>query len=495
MLFPGYRETLAFAQGLTILNQATALIEPFRLNREQRKILRAILRNRRRVVIGKGRQVGASTVGALVLMLLALCNDGLPMAIVADKQENADDILAKIRHWLSELGVALGKDDVKRLGLPNGSRIDARTAISPAEEGESRVGRSGSYGVILATEQSYWRNARAVWASMTSTMLASGLIINESTGAPGDNLFRSVFEKSEGWERLFFGIEDHEVYREAPNLISDERWEELQALYGFTRRDSASWWNNKLSDDLGGDVSRMLREFPVTPLHMFLFREGLHISRWTEAPVIVDGDWEYYIAPKETADGARWDEPVVLGVDTSAGLGADASALALIGHRTGKPLATWRNATTPIPQFISHCHAAVRRFVPIAVVVESNAVGQAVWSALQGHKGAEEQRSGNTDGEVVSRRDELRTAIESGEVKVGGHLKLEVQSSAIKAKRSADGRVRIAFTGMDDVLSAVSFARKWRDANPWRQSAQPVPAGHLDLTALLDRKQNKRVTW
>jgi hypothetical protein len=107
-------------------------------------------------------------------------------------------------------------------------------------------------------------------------------------------------------------------------------------------------------------------------------------------------------------------EPLILGVDTSAGVGLDAQAMALVGHRSGKVHRTFKNNLLPIPQYIRLALETVERWSPVAVLVESNAVGEAVWAALQGVRGAEEQRSGNRTGEVQERRDRLRDDVEAG---------------------------------------------------------------------------------
>lgn len=495
MLLPSYERALAVAAQLTVLDQATSARVPFQLNREQRRILKAALRHRR-IIVGKGRQVGCSTVLAFLLMLLAAMNPSLPLCIIADDQDKASALLGRIKGWLKQLGVRLVVDNVESIELPNGATIDALSAISTAEEGESRVGRSKSYAVIHATEQSFWRNASAVWAALISTVGSSARIWNESSGAPGDGLFRSIFDAADGWERIFIGVEQHANYRADPGGITNEEWEEAQTRYGFSRRDAAAWWMQKLRVDFKGDVSRMLREYPVIPPHMFTFREGQHVGKWVECKVIADGDWNFYALPKTDENGQeRWDEPVALGIDTSGGLGRDSSALGLIGHRSGKVLATWRNNTTSIPDFISHCRGVIKRFAPVAIVVESNAVGQAVWQALAGYTGSHEQRSGAGDGEVQVRRDELRHAIETGELQVGGHMLDEVQQATVTAKRLPDGRVKAVFEGRDDVLSAVSFARKWRAENPYRAPAAAMDRERMQIRERLKAKTRKAATW
>lgn len=462
MILPSYQHALSVASRLTVLDQSSGAMVPFILNEEQRRVLRSLCQSRRLVVL-KGRQVGCSTVVALCLMLIAVLNPGLPLCVVADDHGKAKGLMGRVKGWLSQIGVLLIVDNMESMTLENGASIDALTANSHADDGEAKTGRSKSYGFIHATEMAFWRNAPSVWAALTSTMLSKATLVVESTGTPGDGLFRQIFDDAgrDGWESLFFGTEDHENYRLDPTSISDSDWETLQGAYGFKRRDSAAWWWRKLWRDFKGDAPRMLREYPIEPEHGFTFREGLHIAAFTEVPVRVDGDWNYYLEPSII------DEPIIIGVDTSEGLGLDASTIAGVGQRTGRVLFTWRSNETTMSAFTAHVRAQIQRFSPVATVIEKNGVGASVYQELQGLKGVTEQVSGSPKGEVKKRRDDLRDAIVTGEVAIGGHLVDEVKSSMVKARKRDDGTVRVVFVGKDDVLSAVSFARKWREANAW----------------------------
>lgn len=509
---PSFVKLLRLARKLTVLDQATMRYVPFVLNQEQRFLLKTLLTHDR-VRTGKGRQIGSSTVHALVLFGALLGNPGLPTCICADSWDNSEGIVAKIAHWArDDLGLKPATDNVRKLELAHGASVVARTALQPSGAGEdgnkeSRTGRSKSFGIVMGTERSFWRNAKAVWAALTS---ASPLRVwDESTGAPGDGAFRESFdvpgEMEDGWKRVFIGVEAHEHYRADPDSIDDATWEELRKKYGFTRRDSAAWWWRKLRGDFAGDVQRMLREFPVVPEHMFAFKEGQHITRWREVDVVVEGDWNFYRRVTREVyvddDGKEiefdgFGEPVVLGVDTAHGLGgkADASALGLVGQRTGRVLATFRSNKITIPSFQRLIDAVVERFRPVAIVVESNGPGAAVWQhCMLKHAGAVEQWSGAGDGEVWERRDQLRDAIETGELPIGGHLVLEAGSSNVLRRVGPDGRVRPVFVGMDDVLSAVSFARKWIGENPVEADAAEPDREVYEVSRRLVAKRAKDV--
>lgn len=506
LALPTLKKALRAARMLTILDQETAQYVPFILNGEQIAILEMALA-RRQLVIGKGRQIGASTLFVFLLMLIAIMNPGVPICIVGDSWDTADGLLEKVRHWLEDdmgLKLAPGGNNVRAKVLPNGATIIARTATSRAgnddgQGGESKVGRSKTFAVIYATEMAFWANARAAWASLTGTATGNQILLVDSTGSPGETLYKEILDGAddfaptnnlERWARAFFGVEQHENYRRDPTSIDDATWEKLQAEHGFQRRDSAAWWWWKLTERIK-DTFRMLREFPVLLEHMFSFRLGQHITKWTVADdVDVDGLWNIYRNPDPT-------DPPIMGVDTSLGLGDDskgikndndASAIYLMGWRTGEPIATYRSYGTPIVQFTKKVLEVIGEYSPVACVVETNGCGTALYGGVMHVACVEELNAGNLTGEVQRRRDAFRDRIEAGEVPVFGHALEEIKQSVVKAKKFQDGRVRGYFDGHDDVLSAGSFCNQWREENPWPEAKDEGVGGYEHFVP----RQNRR---
>lgn len=484
LVFPSFEKAVAFAAQLTILDQETARYVPFVLNAEQLEILRIAL-VRRQLIIGKGRQIGSSTVFVFLLMVLAIMNPGLPICIVGDSWDTADGLLEKVRHWLEDdMGLALVKNDTRTKVLPNGATLVAKTANSRAgnddgQGSESKVGRSKTFAVVYGTEVAFWANARAVWASLTGTATLNQILFADSTGSPGETLYKEILDGAVDfapgnnpvkWVRAFFGVEEHVGYRADPGSIDDATWASLQKEHGFKRRDSAAWWWWKLTEHVK-DAFRMLREFPVLLDHMFTFRLGQHITRWlVSSDVDIDGHWNIYRNPDPT-------DPAIVGVDTALGLGddakgvkndVDASAIYIMGHRTGLPYATWRSYSTPIVQYTKVVIDVIEEYDPVACVVETNGCGTALYGGVMHIACVEELNAGNLSGEVQRRRDAFRDRIEAHEVPVAGHALEEIKQSIVKAKKLPDGRVRAYFDGHDDVLSAGSFANQWREENPWR---------------------------
>lgn len=483
---PTFEKAVKLASQLTILNQETARYEPFILNEGQLEILRIAL-VRRQLIIGKSRQIGSSTVFVFILMCIAIMNPGVPIAVVGDSWDTADGLLEKVRHWLmDDMGLGLTKNDTRTKVLANGASITGKSSVSRpgVDDGqgtESKLGKSKTFAVVYATEQAFWANARSAWASLTPTATSNLILFVDSTGSPGETLYKEILDSAvdfapdnprDVWVRLFLGMEFHANYRRDPSTIDDAKFAELKKKHGFARRDSAAWWFWKLTQHVK-DVFKMLREYPVLFEHMFTFRVGQHITRWKVAgDVEVQGLWNIYRDPDPT-------DPPIIGVDSALGLGddnvpnpikndVDASALYVMGHRTGLPYATWRSYGTSPVQYIAHVRATIEEYDPVAVVVETNGCGTAIYAGVMDINCVEELNAGNLSGEVQRRRDAFRDRIEAEEVPIAGHALEEVKQSVVKAKKLEDGRVKGVFVGHDDVLSAGSFADQWRRENPWK---------------------------
>lgn len=484
MNLPSYEKALRLATKLQVLDQKTGSLVPFRLNEEQREVLKAMLVHQR-VIVVKGRQIGCSTVIAYFVTLAAIMNPGLPIAIVADEQSKSEGLLLRVKNWLRQLGAKLEKDNVRSAVVQNGANLDALSAMSTSEDEESRVGRSKSYGLIWGSEQAFWRNARAVWASLTSTAGLSAKIVDESTGSPGGELFEELARRStpleevpagfDGYVRLFFGVESHSAYRRDPASLDDQEWEKLQGDFGFVRRDSAAWWEWKRTTDLGGDTQRALREYPVTFEHAFIYPLGGYYRQWESVATTLDGYWENYPVPM--------DEPLVMAAVATPGLGAEPSAIAITGMWSGKIHKTWQASGFEIPGFASIVVAANNKYSPRAIVVEKGSEpGQQLMKTLANMRGLPVYPHHTTDAAWLRMRAVLREMIESKTLPIGQHLQLEIKRVFLDQK---SGKIR--GESMATLCKAIAVAQEWGSLHP-----EAMPAKKLDSNVIYISKRKKK---
>lgn len=486
-----YGVALKLALALFVLNQETGARTPLELNDEQREVLQELLEHSR-VLVLKGRQVGISTVCCLHDLIFAIVNPGSSVAIVADTEDKAKGLLAKVKAWAAQLGIKLTVNAALSIELPNGSTIDALSAVATADDGESRVGRSKSYALIHASELAFWRNAGAVFSSLTSTALVNAKIVIESTGTPAEGLFRALWDgEDNGWRHVFLGVERHAAYRAPESGITDDDWARAQLEYGFERRDSAAWWLNKLRTDFAGDSHRCLREYPVRASHAFSFAEGRWIFDYKPAAPVAVGPWSFY-RPR-----AELDEPVCFGVDTATGAGKDSSIIAVRGRRTRQLWATFKANTVGIPSFVREVLSAIESWQPVAVAIEVNGIGESVYQGvIEGEPDTSviKHTSSDADGEKWVRMARVKVEIESGVIEAGPELVHEIRHSVVKRRTSASRSM--VFDGPDDLLNALGFAGVWLDAHPFEKSAQPVdPRQVVSMAHVLKSKGRKRVNY
>lgn len=441
---------------------------PLDLLVEQKRVLHTIQANRRTVVL-KSRQQAISTTCCLYDLLHAIFHPGQRVAIAADTWPKAEGLLAKCSAWAKSLELSLDVDNTTSLTISGGGTIDAVSTSARAGKGnpDSPAGRSFSYGHIHASELALWPTDAATMAALTSTMLPTAKVVVESTASAADNLFRHLWfgvdtagqPIPDTWARVFLSVEEHEVYRTDPAGISDKRWAEMQVM-GFTRRDSAAWWDDKLRQDFRGDVHRTLREYPPRADQAFSYAEGRWIHTFERIlPIRETSMWREYVDV-----GA---EPVTFGVDTGEGVGGDFSAIYIIGLWTGRTVATWSCNTLDVAAFAAVILAAHAKWKPRAIVIEKNGIGAGVLSLVRaGCSVAVAHKS--TDAEKPVRFAAFRQALAEGWLKAGPCLETEIKSSVV----DRDGK----YTGRDDLINAGSFAVMYREKNGEKP---PIPKPDL----------------
>lgn len=468
MIQPEYEQVLNLASALSIMSQDTAKYDPWVLTNEQKIVLKSCLANPNTIVL-KSRGQGISTIGLLLLLLHAILNDGQHVALVVDIEKKAIDLLKRIKRWVNEMEIPLVVSNDKTIELPNGSTIDAITAISHSSSGGSKVGRSKHYGRLMLSELSYYERDTEVMSAISDALLPNSSILVESTAAAGDSLFKRIFmgidaegkpvPGSEGWDRIFLSYELHDAYTHDPDYLTNDEWETAQAKEGFTSRPHAAAWYLKLRTKKDNNITLMRRENPVTAASAFSNTVGKWIHAYTPANPRSEGPWNFYRTYDPT-------DPPILGVDTAHGVGGDYSAVAIIGHKTGALYATWSANNVSILDFEKVILAAATTWHPHKAVVETNggkSLGAGVFNTLTRAKLPTHAAFAHA-GEKEHRMDYTRHCIESGQIVAGPELQAEISSSTVD--------YRGIYHGRDDIINAVGHALMWRKANPYHAPSQ-----------------------
>lgn len=469
--------------GLETINQRTGERSAFELYPIQREILSTVHRFDN-VLVLKARQLGISTLICAYIATFAALYPDRSIAICADTAEKAKLLLGKVKDFLKQYGqlvdsegnhlVSLVEDNKFSISTSSGTTITALTASSRFGE-DNKTGRAASYHLILLSELGFYPNGQALLAALTSTRLAKTKIIIETTASARSDILANLWTVNNHYQKVFAGLEQHPHYVRDPSELTESEWQNLQKTYHLKDRAHAAFFAYKLKNDFLNDEIKCLREYPVTDAQAFLSSS----DRWIRAnPPLASilrktSTTEYY-APDST-------EKVLIGVDTSGGLGADASAMVAINHKKTL-LAVYYSATDHIKETLNAALEIREHFPNSTFVIESNGVGAAT---LQ-----EFRRANLPCREVYTTEDsryagmlQSRLLLESGEAAVSKTIQEECKHCHYEKNK---------FKGPKDGLMALGFALT--NINLIKPDPLPEPPPDLRKFRLFDQLE-ERGTW
>lgn len=272
----------------TIIDKNTGRV-PFRPNWAQRVVLHAVyVRKRRKIAIPKARQMGFSTLIALILFDTAYFHQNTSVSIVDQTQDDATKKLEKIKLAYKHLPESLKKGEPKpnhshEIGFPWGSSV---IAGKNARGGTNHALHISEWGPIAWDDPN--RSTEILTGAMESVS-PTGLIFAESTfkgGKGGDwydlliNAMRVPEEKQEphDWLVLFFPWYVHKEYtldgdvtRIDAETAAYLREKEQELGRKFTDGQKLFYWSKRREKK-----SFVYQEYPTTIEEMWKSRdEGL----------------------------------------------------------------------------------------------------------------------------------------------------------------------------------------------------------------------------
>lgn len=457
-----YKHALALASRMRILDQHTGTLQLWRVNSEQRKILRALC-SHRRVITLKARQIGSTLIHSYYIALVAYAHPHTPIAVLNYSYSESKNILKRIKGFLGQLGAQLTADNATELQLSNGSTINAVTAVS-AIDGESKAGRGRSYRIIYSSETAYYRDSHAVFASITAALTADGRIFMESTATPGSGVFRSTWQDNSEYHKIFFGIEAHAAYRRDPGDITDAEWAALQTNYGFVDRAAAAWWLRKKNGDFGGDENRALREYPVQPQHSWTSSVG----RWIPITPVVRLYTRSTIHPQlKIYDAPLSGHYYVAAIDTALGAGGDDSVIVVYDCTAGSIAASYCYNGSPIDAVVECAARVCQQYNVKILYIEENGIGTATVLLARQRNLPVHAFSTNSANRSLGMM-WVRSAIMAG-LAADENLLINCESCQVETTGSGD-----KFSGRKDFLLALAFIGAHEAA--WKvEAAKPPP--------------------
>lgn len=269
---------------LYIVDKAGRTI-PFKLNREQRRMMEHIefcLANDIpiRMILLKARQIGATTFFTGFGFWCAAMNRNTNYGIVAHRLDSAQSIFDKTKMFYNFLPRELRPATIQfsseaiKFDKKDGTGINSMIQFATAGEG---VFRGQTLRYLHKSESAFWDgDIDLINSSLAPTVpdVPGTIIVNEST-ANGYNHFKEEWDRAvrgeSGYAPFFFGWQDHEEYRlEVPygfELTEEEA--RLKERFNLTDEQIA-WRRKKISDDYHGNELYFQQEYPMTPEEAFL---------------------------------------------------------------------------------------------------------------------------------------------------------------------------------------------------------------------------------
>lgn len=198
-------------------------IVPFKLYDRQKELLN-LIHNNRKVVVRAARQVGKSEISAAYMLWYAIFNSDKLIAILANKEETAKEILKKAKRAFMELPFWLQQGIVtwnqKDIELENGSRILAAATASDAIRGYT-------INLLFLDEFAHVENQvaedffAAVYPTISSGTTSKIIVVSTPKGYNHFyRLWDAAEKKKNGFETFFFH------WKEVPGR--DQKWADDQ---------------------------------------------------------------------------------------------------------------------------------------------------------------------------------------------------------------------------------------------------------------------------
>jgi len=194
----GYRKGIE--DYLSIIDKSQKVV-PFTLNVIQQRYL--LYDCTGRDVILKARQQGFSSLILAIFTLDFLLKDNTRSVIVADKSENATELLDRVKFFIKcfeeKLGVKVPMKYNSKYELFN-EQNGSRYTIATAENRD--VGRSKTISNLHLSEFAFYPDSENIFASIMQAVVPEGRVIIETT-ANGFNYFKTFWAECKTGDRPF----------------------------------------------------------------------------------------------------------------------------------------------------------------------------------------------------------------------------------------------------------------------------------------------------
>ena len=343
---------------------------PFEMYDFQKELIHKLHNNR--FVIGKlPRQVGKTTTVGAYLLHYVLFNQNMNVAILANKQSTAIEILGRIKmayeylpKWLQQGVIEWNKGSVV---LENGSRILAAATSSSAIRG-------GSFNCILLDEFAHIPTQIAeefftsVYPTITSGQSTKMFIISTPNGL---NMFYYYWKGAINNQNGYVAFEVHwsQVPKYPGGPLRDEQWKKE-----MISKTSEKQFEQEFECDFLGSSNTLISP---AKLHTLVYSKPILRTK--------DGMSIYQEPIRKDPDNPKiHDHLYFITADVAEGQGKDYTAMTVVDvtQFPYKVVATYRNNTVSPLLFASVLKTVAKKYNNAYVLVEINSIGVEVANIL-----------------------------------------------------------------------------------------------------------------
>jgi len=343
---------------------------PFEMYDFQKDLIAKLHANR--FVIGKlPRQVGKTTTVGAYLLHYVLFNQNMNVAILANKQSTAIEILGRIKmayeylpKWLQQGVIEWNKGSVV---LENGSRILAAATSSSAIRG-------GSFNCILLDEFAHIPTQIAeefftsVYPTITSGQSTKMFIISTPNGL---NMFYYYWKGAINNQNGYVPFEVHwsQVPKYPGGPLRDDQWKRE-----MISKTSEKQFEQEFECDFLGSSNTLIAP---SKLHTLVYSKPILRTK--------DGMSIYQEPIRKDPDNPKiYDHIYFITADVAEGQGKDYTAMTVIDvtQFPYKVVATYRNNTVSPLLFASVIKTVAKKYNNAFVLIEINSIGVEVANVL-----------------------------------------------------------------------------------------------------------------
>lgn len=365
-----------FSRSFLKVKNKRGILVPFVMNEAQEYAYSRLEQQKKdtgmvRAVVLKSRQQGLSTLIEGRFFHQTVTKFGVSTLILTHEQSATDNLFAMTNRYLdnypAQLRPALGASNAKELIF---SKLDSSFRVATA--GNKGAGRSLTAHLLHNSEVAFWPNAKEHLAGIMQTIPnePGTEIIYESTANGIGNVFHTLFTQGEenkgGLISIFVPWFWQHEYRCEGIKIDDEDRE-----YGelFDLDSQQMMWRRRKIEELGGDLTLFMREYPSTPAEAFSVssEKSLIQSRLVQ------------LARKAEIEVDR-SAPRVLGVDP-ARLGADSTSIVLRQGRNAEIVGKFKGKDTM--QVVGELLLLYNKYNPDAIFIDLGGIGGGIYDRLR----------------------------------------------------------------------------------------------------------------